>query len=695
MKPLLARTDASRAPTGKQFGISREISGNMKSAPPTVVPSRSLRSACVLLFLLLTFSLQCYSAEVVFISSPEGSSAERSEVEIVARFYGVTVMHIRPSAENDPALTTSVQRPKVLAVIIAADALNLISQKALVRAIEARPGGSLPLLILGVSTQTDATLLRTWSGGAVVGCRRLARSIPIAYDVGFFDGLTRQLSGIELPSIGSNPVYLLLSTSSRPQRIIDIRQASDLLPMFVENTFGRLKVFLASAPPVHESQDEPSPEHTVAAFTQIAPLMMFMRYCAGDKGWHAVHHYSNLTVDDPWLREPYGFLSYKSLLSEMEKHNFHSTIAFIPWNYDRSDPRVVSLIRAHPDKFSICIHGDNHDNKEFTDYRNKPLSGQTVALQQSLARMNSFQKLTGIPYDNVMVFPHSIAPEQTLGALKAYNYLATINSSNVPMHRMNPPLLPFALRAVTLSFADFPSIRRYSVEAPIPDGFIAVNKFLENPLFFYGHQEFFSSGIDAFDRLADEVNRIEPDTRWRSAGEIVKHLYLIKQRDEEGYDVIAFSNNFCLENVSFQKSTFYIKKQESGQPTIESLTVDGLQVPYRIQEGYIDLAITIPSASTRCVVIKYVNDLQLATTDISRRSARVYCLRMASDFRDITLSKVSIGRAVIRFYYKHNLTPMTVLICLSLFILCCLVGGWCLRSVVDKHYKARGIARPS
>src|ERR1700692_3474548 len=116
MKPLLARTDASRAPTGKQLGISREISGNMKSAPPTVVPSRSLRSACVLLFLLLTFSLQCYSAEVVFISSQEGSSAERSEVEIVARFYGVTVMHISPSAENDPALTTSVERPKVLAV---------------------------------------------------------------------------------------------------------------------------------------------------------------------------------------------------------------------------------------------------------------------------------------------------------------------------------------------------------------------------------------------------------------------------------------------------------------------------------------------------------------------------------------------------------------------------------------------------
>ena len=65
--------------------------------------------------------------------------------------------------------------------------------------------------------------------------------------------------------------------------------------------------------------------------------MIFAKYGAGDRGWHALHHDANLTIDDPWLREPYGHLDYKDLLTEMERHNFHTTIAFIPWNYDRSE----------------------------------------------------------------------------------------------------------------------------------------------------------------------------------------------------------------------------------------------------------------------------------------------------------------------------------------------------------------------
>jgi len=66
----------------------------------------------------------------------------------------------------------------------------------------------------------------------------------------------------------------------------------------------------------------------------------------------------DLTVDDAWLREPYGYLQYSDLLQEMRRHNFHTTIAFIPWNYDRSEPDVISLFRANSDRLSICIHGN-------------------------------------------------------------------------------------------------------------------------------------------------------------------------------------------------------------------------------------------------------------------------------------------------------------------------------------------------
>ena len=47
--------------------------------------------------------------------------------------------------------------------------------------------------------------------------------------------------------------------------------------------------------------------------------------------------------------------------------------------------------------------------------------------------MKEFKKLTGIPFDSVMIFPHKIAPEKTLGLLKKYNFLATVNASNIPI----------------------------------------------------------------------------------------------------------------------------------------------------------------------------------------------------------------------------------------------------------------------
>ena len=73
-------------------------------------------------------------------------------------------------------------------------------------------------------------------------------------------------------------------------------------------------------------------------------------------------------------------------------------------------------------------------------------------------------------------------------------------------------------------------------------------------------------GIEAFDGMADEVNRLQPDTRWRSVGDIVKHLYLVRLRDDSNYDVLAFSSSLDLNNTSGRNSVFYVQKQESDSP---------------------------------------------------------------------------------------------------------------------------------
>ena len=650
--------------------------------------TRARWAAFTVLLVMLTSCAWCQSADVVLVRAAGTSSTEQQEtVELSTAVFmrRVNLKVVSAGESNSGAVLRALRQNTTLGVAIQADALASISQDELLGAL--RDG--VPVLILGVTPETQPTLLSTWSGGAAVGVQRLESTARPHYVVGRVVGITQQLTDLEIPFPGHATFYFELAENTKAQEIMAVRNDHQVVPVFIEADLRQRKVFLLSKThPVGDSGVEAGTESIETAFAAVAHVMMFVKYCAGEHGWHALHHYANLTIDDPWLHEPYGNLSYKGLLKEMEKHDFHTTIAFIPWNYDRSEAETISLFRNHPDRFSICIHGDNHDHKEFEGLESKPLDIQVAALKQSLARMDKFQRLTGIPYDNVFVFPHSIGTSAILEELKSYNFLATINSSNVPMDRVMPATPLFALRPVTLSFADFPSISRYSAATASPNGMLRVNEFLDNPVFFYTHQEFFGGGIDAFDGMADDVNKAEPHTQWRSVGDIVKHLYLVKQRDESKYDVLTFSNSFDLENTSARSSVFEVEKQESDSRAIASVRVDGDDYPFQLRGEYLDLSITIPAEGVRSVVIHYKNDLNLASISTSKSSLPDYVLRTVSDFRDITLSKYYLGRAFTDYYYKniYGKRSPTLLLIVSggILVLFTAGGSWGLWLIMNR-----------
>jgi hypothetical protein len=621
-------------------------------------------------FLALISVSPCYAGDLVFVRSTSASSTQEEQLRVATDFYGLKLTVIVGSSVSDPvALNQAIGGKDTLGVVVAADALSVVNRSALLHSLERSLGSNLPLLILGVGQDVDPALLKTWSGGAVSSFSRLASSVHPEYTFGRVNGFTLQLADLGIPVSVEGAFFLVLGENAPVQRIASLRDDHQVFPLFIETMVRQQKIFVASKMlALHgSSTDEVD---GVSAFLRIAPEMMFVRYCAGERGWHVVHHYANFTIDDPWLRQPYGYLDYEALLKEMERHHFHTTIAFIPWNYNRSEPGVVSLFRDHPDRFSIAIHGNNHDHKEFTDYRSRLLDTQIGDLKQALARMEKFQELTGIKYDKVMIFPHSIAPEGTLGALKTYNYLATVNSSNVPQGAAKPTEALFDLRPVTVSFSGFPSFIRYPVVVPFSNGYIPINVFLDNSLLFYAHSDFFARGIDAFDAVADKVNKLEPDTQWRGLGDIVRHLYLVKLREDSNYDVLAFSNGITLDNTSGRDAIFYLQKREAGPQPIKSVSVEGQTYPYHLQDGYLTLSLTIPAGTSGHIDIQYQNNLDLATIDASHDSYVVYALRLGSDFRDIYLAKSKFGLALIRLYNDHNVKPWQVLAALLVLLIC-------------------------
>ena len=310
-------------------------------------------------------------------------------------------------------------------------------------------------------------------------------------------------------------------------------------------------------------------------------------------------------------------------------------------------------------------------------YDNKPLSGQTNDVKQGLARMAKFQELTDIPYDPVMVFPHSISPEQTFAILKRYNLWSTANSLNVPIGAEAPANPEFALRTATLAFANFPSLRRYSAEAPGPDSQLVVDAFLGNPMLFYVHQGFFAPGIEAFNKTADRVNRLQPATQWRSLGYITKHLYLEKLRDNDNYDVRAYAGIIDLENAHRRDCTFFVEKEEDFAFPL-TVSVDGQPYPYRRLGTRLYIELPVLAGASREITIEYQNDLNLATIDVSKTSIRINAIRQLSDFRDDVVSKTALGRWVIRVYSPNEAKWNEALFAIAVLLIVLMVA-WFVR----------------
>lgn len=596
--------------------------------------------------------LPCFGADIVFFDLSANPPPSGGHVLTAAQFYGLTVARYSADKAGDLAnALREVREPETVAAVISADALPLLNRDEFVRTSPDGASKNVPVIVVDVREQTRPEALLSWSAGAISGCQGEWKTTSDSrYRVGMMAGFTAELSGQELVAQPGRTCTLVLS-QNKAESILTITAAGTGGSIYARSGGSTSQLFFSTRIEPDLTAAIPASVYDVPdyQFSAIAPFMMFFRYAAGERAWHSTRHYANLTIDDALLHEQYGYVRYRELLAEMQKHNFHTTIAFIPWNFDRSEADVVTLFRENPDRFSISIHGNNHDHQEFPALKDRPLRVQAANATQALARMERFRQLTHITYDPVMVFPHSIGPSETLGVLKRDNYLATINSRDVPLDSSNPSNPTFALRPFTLSFATFPSLRRYSAEIAIWKSTLALDAFLGNPLLFYVHQAYFADGEDRFDSIADRVNALVPDINWRGLAEITEHLYFERLRPDGNYDVRAFSGSIRLENTHSKDTIFFVSKDEDFNIPFK-LFVDGQPFPYTRNGDSMSLRVPVKAGTSRNVTIQYESGVDLEAVDISKSSTRVAVLRYLSEFRDDVVSRSSIGRRFTQIY---------------------------------------------
>jgi peptidoglycan/xylan/chitin deacetylase (PgdA/CDA1 family) len=620
-----------------------------------VLQGRVARVVAWLIVLALAPLSSALASDVLFVTKA-ASDEVTSQVLRVSELYGLSVQSVLIRVLPDGTdLTKRINQENPVAVILSADALGDLDRVSTLRSLKRLDKSTIPLLIVATGSQQESSQLSLWTNGRIIDCKPIEDhleewSLTFAGDMNSLS----QLAGLSVKSASSPDCGFLLSNGSH-RILTEAQSGTEHVPIMVDLSTEMQPLFAVSAMRPQVKMGWSGIPSLQEAFSNIAGMMIFIRNAAGDRAWHPPGHFANLTIDDPWLTEPYGNLRYEALLREMEQHNFHATIAFVPWNYDRSKPSVASLFQRHPDRFSICIHGNNHNHREFGDYATQPFARQKEDIGQALARMEKFTQLTALPYDKVMVFPHAVAPEQTFEILKRYGYWATVNSENVPLGSVAPndPLFPF--RPWTLAFGGFPSIKRVSAEIPISSTNIAINGFLENPQLFYIHQEYFEGGIGAFNAIAEDVNRLEPSVEWKSLGYIVRHLYLIRVTSDRDYEVLAISSNLELSNSTSRAVVFHVHRPKDSTTPPRSVIVNGTPIPYKITSGDLQFDIILAPNEIGNVEISYDDHLDLASLDVSKKSLLITVDRWLSDFRDQILSRSAIGRKIQYFYYNSGL----------------------------------------
>jgi hypothetical protein len=607
------------------------------------------------ILLFLASVSMCHAADVILIHGSKTTNyAEEKTIHKLVDYYGLNLFTTDLSFPS--ALDSIVKRLRssnTVAVLIRHDSLFALDLQQVRDSLRRQNRSDIPMLVYGISSSIDVGQLKHWSDGVIQQCVQISSDYsPQVLRVGTAGVLARTLAGIDLPPTTRPLCSLRFGSGSKIQTVLAMRRDDGTEEaVLVKNKEAEI-FFAPEMVPLDISWHGNAWDLSMA-FSSMAPLIMFLSYSRGDYGWHSDGQYANLTIDDPWLTQPYGYLDYPALLFEMEKHNFHTTIAFIPWNFDRSDPIIASLFCTYGQKLSIAMHGNDHQHREFGDYAKNSLENQIGDIKQGVARMEKFHALTGISYDRLMVFPHGIAPEETLAALNLYGFLGTVNSSNVPFGIAYPTDPVFLLRPFTAAYAKFLSLSRYSAGKIVPIQEIAIQAFLGNPILFSSHHTLFQKGSNAFNAIADYVNKVQPETQWVSIGEIARHSHLIRLREDGAWDVLMFSNEMHLRNPKDEDVVYYIRRDEKFS-AVPYLMVDGVYVAYERADNVLTKSLIIPPHQTRKVGVIYHNDLDIPHIDINKTNFNAYMLRLVSDFRDLYLSRSSWGYALTQAYYDNG-----------------------------------------
>ena len=359
--------------------------------------------------------------ELVLLSGP-AQAAQDQRLLSLAAWMGVStkVVAIQDGGASKERLLRELQ-PGPCCLAMSAETLAVL-HKALTSATDLRQfidKSCAELLVFGCSGSTEQNNALSWlTAGVVCGIGQADGPDTVFALPREAMAFSRQLAGLSFSRQNAEPIPVFELRDATP--VPEVIVAANDRPMFVRIDRGPWQVFLLAGSPLPDLDEPLSRDHELQGhYDRLIPVLIFLRHCFRESCWHGPEPTAKLIIDDPLLTERYGFLDYGVLLKSMQRSNYGTSIAFIPWNYWRTSRRGAARVLSASSNLSICIHGCDHTNKEF-EAQAPALLDRRAGL--AMQRMESQRKRIGAAFEQVMVFPQGLFSTAAIQALRANNY---------------------------------------------------------------------------------------------------------------------------------------------------------------------------------------------------------------------------------------------------------------------------------
>jgi hypothetical protein len=337
-------------------------------------------------------------------------------------------------------------------------------------------------------------------------------------------------------------------------------------------------------------------------FLAAAPVVMYVKWAFGSSCWQAAEIAACLVIDDPLLKPRYGFLNFERLLKIMDDVDFSTSIAFIPWNSNRSTRKVVQVFKENRKRFSLSVHGCDHVGGEFGIRNSSRLAWKS---RQALNRMAQHQCGTGLPYDPVMIFPQGVFSELAMSVLKSSDFIAVVNTEVIAADA-EPRTIRIAdcWNVAVMKYSDFPVYTRRYLSDGIEN--FAFDILLGKPCIIVAHHNECSDDCLRLGNFVKQLNELNVRLIWTNLAEVVRRSFRQREISSGIIEIEIYGSETRIENSTGEKKTYRVRKQEAAPASIKEIRAAGELVNWRTANGnQVTFEVELGLGETKTVVFRF------------------------------------------------------------------------------------------